>query len=1286
MLKLLLGLVLLLIVLGVIFSIADIGGNIILGYAQQYLSENMGLTLTAESVTGNPVKGYRLNNFALADQSGQKLLSAGYLSGRVNFPALLRGDVRLAEISLGGMSMDLDSLIAAVKNIKFPEAKNDTSAFTLSAAPAYADSQNNLPDIPLDRFSLRDSVFSSEYGIITINEIGADLRTFDIDIDGKINDVPVKGVIDMGESSGLTAINRSDITLGKGRVLATGGCINDTLDLHISIEDLDLQEITGLYPAMLKPEDFSGTADINLDIAGELSSPRVIGTIDYKGSKIYSFPIERISTNINYANYRAGFSNIQANIFTVPIQGELAAALRPGENLSVMIKLDGSDASLDGLDSVLGIPELKALSGKVDSFSANISGHINELSGLVNLSAPRIAYSGRVLTNIRAQMKLTKSDKANVDGKFQFEGAQGYIQGSVASFLNSPKLDVTAKIVDLDVKRVASMIPDASDYKLSGRITAALNLKGSVNDPTITGSLDSPEFSGWEQTITKPSINFTYAAKTLTLAKTQGTLNGMPINLSGTVGPVPSDNPALNISATISMTPAALKAYIPDIDQYAVKGSVNAGLKVTGSVNNPSVSLVASSPSLQAMDMLSAKDIELTTALTGDLAKLDKITVNASAKSVTASGITFTGLNANITKNGDRIILGGLNARSGSGTITGSGMADITGKSPLDFSFRFTDLALAPLAASSGLDLKGNLSGTLKVSGSTTNPAITLNANVPSLSAQGFTFTEILADISGNMEGIKLNKLRGEVEGAEISASGTVKISPAVALDVAVKGEGIKLERLLPGIKDDLSGTADFTFSLSGTGTNMTGKGVLTSAAIRAYGVRVTNITLPLTYSGNTFASTGGNAKFYGGILKNTLTLNTDNMKYSDTLEVSGADLAGLVNDAAPDMKDSVSGKATLKLTTTGTGANVSAKGALTIPALKAYGFSLTNITLPISYSGNNFASSGGSAKLYGGTLKNTLTFNVAKMTFTDNIDASGVDVNALIQDAAGGLDGKITGTGKLTMKVNGTVKDKVSYSGSGNFSMGSGAITGFKWLDVIAKVHNTNGIKYTSVNAPLTLQMGKLLLKAGTIANAPKNDPMYRYAKLTKDGTIDFSGEEVTMNLITESSINYQLINAVQGGSIGGLEALFKGGTSNLKDGLKAFLSGGITGAEKSASTGDFRVVNLRISGKTASPSFSGLKIGPSTVKPATTTQSADKTSSDKSLKDKLIDRAVEVIAPGAKQQTTITTTPKISGSKTQTPTQSQPQNKSTKQQIEDKVKEELRKGLQKGLGGLFR
>ena len=1194
--KFLLVIVLLLVVLGIIFSFADIGGSVILNYAQKYIHDNYKLTLNAESITGNPVKGYSLNNFELLDSNGNKILSAGSLSGRVNFPALLTGKIRLAEISLGGVSMDIDQFIKTLQNFKLPATSYKRHELIFSTTPAYADDSQNIPDIPVDRVSLTDSKFTSEFGVIDVNEIGADLANFDIDIDAAINNIPVKGVIDMGESAGLTAINRSDINFGSGKIIATGGLVNNALDLHASIQGLDLSEMTALYPALLSSSDFEGSANLNLDITGSIDDPKILGSVDYKGSKIYAFPVERVSANLSYSDNRITVSNIQANAFNIPIQGELAAASRPNEPLSVMIKLDGSEANLDGLDKILNVPDLKGLSGKVSTFNTNISGPVNALNGLINFTAPKISYSGRTLSNIKAQIKLAHSDTATLNGKFNFEGSQGYLNGNIASFLVKPNLNVTAKIVDLDIKRVEDLIPDASDYKLAGKITASVNVKGSASNPVISGSLSSPEFSGMDQKITKPVINFSFAKKTLTLTKTEGTLNGMPISITGTISPLPSDNPSLNINATITMSPAALKNYVPDIDNYALKGNVNAGIKIQGSVNAPSINLLASSQNIQAMNMITAKNLELTTALNGDLSKLDKLNINASAKSITASGVTFTNANASISKNGDIITLGGLNAQAGSGSITGSGTASVSGKAPLDFNFKFTNLDLAPLASASGVDLKGKLTGNLKVSGSNANPAINFSANVPSINASGFTLEKLIAEISGNMQDIKLNKVRAEVEGVEVSATGNVQVSPALKLNIALNGKNIKLERLLkdyPDLKGNLSGVANLAFNLTGNDKSISGKGSLTSSAITAYGLK------------------------------------------------------------------------------------------------------LTSINLPLAYSGNNFTSSGGTAKLYGGTAKNNLTFDINAMKFTDNIDVSGLDVNALIQDVSGGLEGKITGTGKLSMKINGTAKGKTAYSGSGNFSMGAGAITGFKWLNLITRLHKSDGIKYSSVNAPLTLQTGKLIIKSGSIANAVKNDALYKYAKLSQNGTVDFSGKDITLNFMTESSINYQLINALQGGSAGALQALFKGGTSSFTEGLQAFLQGGVTGAQDKGSAGDFRTVTLKISGKASSPSFSGLKIGESTVKAQgdsdnknnkTQPQTPTKENAQQAIQKKgeqLIDQTLDRILPTK----TTTTTPAATPAKTNNKTQNQKQTREQKkEELKERAREELKKGLQKGLGGLFK
>lgn len=1198
-----------------LFSFADIGGNIALSIAKNFLSKNYSIGLNAEKITGNPIKGYTLHNFGIADEkSSTDIFSAGFLSVKLNLPAIVTGNLRLAEISLGGVSMDVEKFIDSVQklNLTLPsEDKKISGAF--AASPAYADgeSENALPDLPIDSVKIVDSHFSSSFGNLDVTEIAADVKKLDIEVDAGINGLPLKGNIDMGESAGLTGVNIAELHLGSGKIIATGGLNNGKIDLHTSAEDFDLKEVTALYPAMLKAQDFDGKADFTADISGTTDNPKISGAVDYLGAKIYGYPVERASANVSYSSNRVSVSNIQASVFNIPVQGEIAAAMRPGEKLSVMVKLDGSEAYLDELDKILGIPELKPLSGKVSLFSVKFSGHVDKLNGLANFSAPRIAYDGRTLTNIRAQMKLSGSDTAIVDGKFTFEGAQGYLSGNVAEILTNPKMNLTAKIADLDIKRIESMIPDAPQYKLGGKITASVTVKGTASNPNVTGAINSPEFSGWGQTITKPAINFAYSGKTLTLSKTEGTLNGMPVNVSGKISDLPSSNPKLDINATITMTPSALKEYVPDIDSYKLKGSINAGVKIQGSANNPSVNLLASSQNLQAMDIITAKGLELTTALDGDLSKLEKISVNMAAKSLTASGITFTGINANVSKNGDAIILGGFNAKNGEGTITGAGNASVSGKSPLNFSFDFKNLALASLASSSGIDVKGNLSGTLKVAGKNDNPSLTFSAKIPSLNASGFTLNNIVADIAGDMKNIALKNVRAEVDGAEITAAGNVNVTPSLKVNVNVNGKNINLAQF---VKDN------------------------------------------------------------------------------------------------PAMKGKISGVATLAFNVTGNDKAITGKGSLNIPALSAYGVKLSDVNLPLTYSGNNFASKGGTAKFYGGTLNNSLTFALDTMKFTDDISANGVDINGLIQDASGGLEGKISGKGKLTFKVTGTAKDKVTYSGNGNFSMGQGAVTGFKWLDIFMMIHKSNGLKFASVNAPLVLQTGKFIIKAGAIINAVKNDALYKYAKLSRDGTVNFAGNVMTMDFYTESNVNYQLINAIQGGAKGGIEALLKGGVSGFEDSVKAFLTGGLSGAKSNASTGDFRTVTLRIHGRADNLAFSGLKIGESTLKAeektdAKTTQTPAQTiqqkaeSAKEQVKQKVIEKATEILPDELKKTLNLKTRTQTQtqNSQTQKPsqtsqtqkqtgtqTQSQPQN--TRQQIEDRLKEELQKGIQKGLGDLFR
>ena len=105
------------------------------------------------------------------------------------------------------------------------------------------------------------------------------------------------------------------------------------------------------------------------------------------------------------------------------------------------------------------------------------------------------------------------------------------------------------------MRGISDLIPDSGKYGLAGKISAAVGIKGSPSAPVLSGNLQSPSFTVQGNTRVNPSVTFSYAKDGLTLQKSGGTLNGMPIQLSGTVGPLTSKTPAIDVKAQLTVKP-----------------------------------------------------------------------------------------------------------------------------------------------------------------------------------------------------------------------------------------------------------------------------------------------------------------------------------------------------------------------------------------------------------------------------------------------------------------------------------------------------------------------------------------------------------------------------------------------------------------------------------------------------------------------------------------------------------------------------------------------------------
>ena len=1164
-----------------VFSTVNIAGDTVVGLAVKAVREQTGMLMSVREVKGNPIRGYTFGDITLTSEKGQRLFSAQTLGVNINFMSLLRADPRLSHLAIGGVDMDLDKFIAELKNIKLQESSGGG-------------------EVPIDRISLQNSRFTSQWGEIDVTEIGARLQgtLMDVNIAGAVNGVPVKGTFDTNIQGQNASINKVELDIGKARLNSSGsvrpGSESDgatALDFQGSLKGLNLREITAFWPEFLAPDDYDGTADIDFSIEGAGSNLLISAALDYKGTRLGGYPVEALAGQFKYANMRLSADNVKASSLGIPIEGSFAMAMATGGVPSIMVKLDGSNAPLSELAKLY--PALGKVDGKIEHFTVNIQGPSNALSGTIELSAPDFVLIGKRLTGLAMQIKLAQSDTATVNGKFALEGAQAYVQGSIAKILTGANLNLTAKLLDLDIRKIENLIPDGKKFALAGALTANLAIQGKASAPSISGTLSSPKFTVMGYTLDKPSLTFAYDKEQFTLKESSGSWSGLPIKVNGTVGPLSSKTPAINMTAQLAFKPENLKQFVPDIANYNLQGNINAGVKITGKLPEPKIDLVVSSPALSAFNAVSLKNLEVTSAIAGDLAKLDKIALDLKASSVVAGGVGLQNLNASIKKDGQQIKLESVSARSGSGSLSGGGTLALGGKdATLNLAFDLNQLDLTPLAKSGGLavPLAGILTGKVAVTGVSSNPAVSFSGQAPSIAVDGFTLMNLVADLSGNMTALKVNTLKAEIGGAPLSASGNIELGTPFKADIDIVGSNLDLAALtagIPDLKGQLSGKVDLKFKVVGTAKGNSGTGSIASPAIGAYGLKLVNVAIPLTLEGSSLKSTNGTLDFYGGKVTNSFSVDLGSMKFSNTL------------------------------------------------------------------------------------------------------NANDFDVNAVAQDASGGMGGKITGKGVLSLKIEGSAAKDLTYSGSGQFSMGEGGISGFSGLDLVTKLYGLNAIRYTKVVAPLQLQMNKLILVKGGTATAPVNDPIYKYVKLAENGTVTFDKK---LYFVVDGNVNFQLINALSGGALGGADALLKGGkVQDILSGknLESILKGAVQGGREQGKDADFRDITAKVTGTFDKPSVSLVKVGPSSLKQegdtgtAASADAAAKPSQPAKTEDIIKEKILDAIIPQKKPE------PKQPEVQNEAPSTSQEQSAPTAPKEEPKnvpVEKQIEEQIIKGIDSLFK
>jgi autotransporter translocation and assembly factor TamB len=205
-------------------------------------------------------------------------------------------------------------------------------------------------------------------------------------LDGAVNGVPVKGTADVDVQQTAVGVNKAELRVGKGLITTSGsvgleGSEVAPLDFQGSIEGLDVSELTAFWPGFLSSEDYGGNLNLNFTVEGAGNNLLIAATVAFKGSRLGGYPVETLDAQLRYANMRLSAENVRATSLSIPIEGEIALAVRDDQTPSVMVKLKGGDAPLAELAKLY--PGLGKVGGKVERFSANIQGPTNALSGTV---------------------------------------------------------------------------------------------------------------------------------------------------------------------------------------------------------------------------------------------------------------------------------------------------------------------------------------------------------------------------------------------------------------------------------------------------------------------------------------------------------------------------------------------------------------------------------------------------------------------------------------------------------------------------------------------------------------------------------------------------------------------------------------------------------------------------------------------------------------------------------------------------------------------------------------
>ncbi len=829
-----------------------------------------------ERVTGNPWKGYRIEGLDFA--SGD-IFSASIRTIEIDLDLLkIFNWDPVEKIGL------YDSMIDIRDPAKLALLRSEPSGKKLP-----------IPPLPLEIESF-DVRIPGHQVLADRGSILYSSRAIDMDISGRVDTLPWKmgTVLEMGDRIHLA---KGMFDLGaEGRIILSGD-ISPLMDITGTVESLDLYALSSLDKRFM---DARGIFSSTLYGKGTPSEPEAGGTFSLAGGEIGGRSMGSISGRWSFAENTFRIDEMVNEILGSRIEGDLSINTE-GE---LKLKAQGRDLDLSKAQELkMAIPEMN---GRIDTLQLNLSGKLPWLTGRVDLVSGGFSVSAQKFDSMNLNI-LLEGKKILLDSSLSWSGTRAQAGGTL-DLSKEPALEFSLKAPVIDLAILPKMAPSLSALEPEGSMALSLEVRGSIRDPDIKGSLSSRKFSIRKEPIEDLSLSFSVVKGTLNMDRLYAKMLGGELTGRGEILDIFA-SPLLDLGVygkDLDLERASRLVPSPPED---LGGRADLEAHIRGSLENPLIEGTLQGRQFRMGDLVRVETIDAKVSKKGQ----EEPVLEISTPLATISDVVLQDVNASISWKAPDLIIQNISTSILDGEFSAAGRI-ITAPSPLlDLQASFENLELEDLPFAGLPETEGTTKGTLTIKGPPSDPEISFQALSPLVSSGCAELRSI--DLRGNAsrKKIDITSVSAKVgEGLLKGGMSLILLEKGTDIYFNLAGSGLDLAYLLPGEDGscpvDISGNIDLQIQGDFTKGKLNGEGDISSQALVIQNFALESMDIPLDITANKAEIKGMKISAFGGTLSGDLSLNFDDLQWNSSFEGADLDLARAM-DTIPALSKKLTGK-----------------------------------------------------------------------------------------------------------------------------------------------------------------------------------------------------------------------------------------------------------------------------------------------------------------------------------------------------------------------------------------